>query len=93
MKDKDALDVLRILRAVPAELLRDTLDRLRQDALAGIVTREALDYLGTLFGSRTGIGTKMAVRATATLEDPELIAVACETLATDLLQELTDTLH
>jgi hypothetical protein len=87
LKDKDALDVLRILRAVPSEVLTETLDRLRHDDLAGTVTREALDYLRTLFGSRTGLGTEMAMRATERLEDPVTIAVSCEALATDLLQE------
>jgi hypothetical protein len=93
MKDKDALDVLRILRAVPSEILKETLTRLRHDDLAGIVTREALDYLRTLFGSRAGLGTQMAVRATERLEDPEMIAVSCEALATDLLQDLADLIH
>ena len=55
------------------------------------MTREALDYLRTLFGSRTGLGTQMAVRATERLEEPETIAVSCEALATDLLQELLNT--
>jgi hypothetical protein len=91
MKDKDALDVLRILRAVPSEVLKEVLNRLRHDDLAGTVTHEALDYLRTLFGSRAGLGTQMAVRATERLADPETIAASCEALATDLLQELAGT--
>jgi hypothetical protein len=55
------------------------------------VTLEALEYLRTLFGSRSGLGTQMAVRATEGLEHPEAIATSCETLATDLLQELAST--
>jgi hypothetical protein len=91
LKDKDALDVLRILRAVPSEVLKEVLSRLRHDDFAGTVTLEALEYLRTLFGSRSGLGTQMAVRATEGLEHPEAIATSCETLATDLLQELAST--
>jgi hypothetical protein len=91
LKDKDALDVLRILRAVPSEILKETLARLRHDDLAGAVTREAFDYLRTLFGSREGLGTRMAVQATEGLVDPETIAASCEVLATELLQELAHT--
>jgi hypothetical protein len=93
LKDKDALDVLRILRAVPREVLRETLVRLRHDDLAERVTREALDYLRTLFGSREGLGTQMVVQATERLEDPEMIAGSCEALATDLLQDLAAMAH
>jgi hypothetical protein len=93
MKDKDALDVLRILRAVPSEVLKETLARLRHNDLAGTVTREALEYLRILFGSRTSLGTRMAVRATERLEEPETIAASCEALATDLLQDLADVIH
>jgi hypothetical protein len=79
--------------AFPSEDLKDTLSRLRQDNFAGIVTREALDYLRTLFSSRTGLGTQMAVRATEKLEEPETIAVSCEALATELLDELASTVR
>jgi hypothetical protein len=76
--------------AVSSEVLKEILDRLRHDDLAGTVTREALDYLRTLFGSRTALGTEMAMRATERLEDPVTIAASCEALATDLLQEFAD---
>jgi hypothetical protein len=91
VKDKDALDVFRILRVVPTEVLADTLDGLEHDHLAATVTREAMEYLRSLFGSRDAVGTQMAVRATEGLEDPEAIARACEALAIDLLQGLTQT--
>lgn len=93
LKDKDALDVLRILRAIPAELLKEMLNRLQHDDLAGTVTHEALEHLQTLFGSRAALGTQMAVRATERLEDPEMLAASCEALATDLLQDLADMAH
>jgi hypothetical protein len=89
LKDKDALDVLRILRAVPSEVLKEKLDRLRNDDLAGTVTHEALDYLRTLFGSRESLGTRMAVRATEKLEEPKTIAASCEALATELLEDFS----
>ena len=63
LKDKDALDVLRILRAIPINALAEGLGRLRADSLAGEVTREAIAHLGTLFGSVSAAGTEMAIRA------------------------------
>ena len=80
--------MLRILRAVPSEVLVEALDRLQDDDLAGTVTREALEYLRTLFCSRAGLGNQMAVRAIERLENPDTIAASCEALATDLLQDL-----
>lgn len=88
LKDKDALDVLRILRAIPTTTLATGLDRLRRDDLAGVVTREAMVLLRDFFGSRATTGTQMVVRATERLEDPETIAASCEALVHDLLQEL-----
>ena len=74
LKDKDALDVLRISsRRSGRSPERKHWTASRHDDLAGTVTREALDHLRTLFGSRAGLGTQMAVRATERLEDPDAI--------------------
>ena len=88
LDDKDALDVLRILRSISTETLVQGLNRLRADRNAGEVTREAITYLGQLFDSSDGEGTRMAVRATERLENPATIAASCEALTNDLLSAL-----
>ncbi len=89
LKDKDALDVLRLLRAISTETLAHGLRELRQSALAGEVTREAIDHLRDLFGTTAAPGTLMAVRATERLEDPAAIAESCVVLTDELLQALS----
>jgi hypothetical protein len=84
LKDKDALDVLRLLRAIPVERLVQGLRELGDSALAGDVTREALAHLQGLFGETSSPGTVMVVRATQRLEDPDTMAASCVTLAEDL---------
>lgn len=88
LKDKDALDVLRLLRAIPVERLAQGLRELGDSALAGEVAREAIAHLQTLFGAATSPGTVMVVRATERLEDPRFIAASCVALADDLIRAL-----
>jgi hypothetical protein len=88
VKDKDALDVLRILRTIPIRTLAEGLGRLQADSLSGEVTREALVHLGTLFGSVSALGTEMVIRATERLADPTEMARSCELLTTELLDAL-----
>ena len=84
VKDKDGLDVLRLLRAIPTERLAQDLAKLLQQDVSRNVTEEAVGYLSTLFGTTTSEGTQMAVRATELLEDPEQIAASCAALASEL---------
>lgn len=86
--NKDALDVLRLLRAVPTEKLANTLRILRENATAGDATRVAQQYLRELFANRRGHGAQMAARAVQLLEDPDTIIESCVLLATDLLTSL-----
>lgn len=88
LKDKDALDVLRLLRGVPVASLARALRALRDDTVAGPVTREAIQYLRDWFGTTSATGTLMAVRATERLEDPATIAASCAALTEELLDEL-----
>jgi len=85
LKDKDALDVLRLLRASPMETLVSGVRRLLGDQLCLDVTREAVEYLRDLFSTPGAPGSQMVVRATARLEDPVAIARSCAVLATELL--------
>lgn len=85
---KDALDVLRLLRAVPTPVLAARLRVVLAGESSAEVTREALEYLGDLFGGRRRRGALMAALAAAPLEDPETIAASCAVLAGDLLEAI-----
>jgi hypothetical protein len=87
-EDKDALDVLRLLRGTTTEVLASGLERLAASDLAGEVTREAVRFLEELFGTPDARGAQMAARAATPLEDPTTIAASCAGLAGDLLQAL-----
>jgi len=63
VRDKDALDVLRLLRAVEPEDMADRLRTLARSPLSADVTAEALELLPTLFGGPDSEGVLMAVRA------------------------------
>lgn len=89
VKDKDALDVLRILRAIPTEMLVNSLRSLLADPLSDEVTREGMTHLAALFGSASAAGTQMVVRATERLEDPAEMARSCELLVKELLEAMT----
>lgn len=88
LKDKDALDALRLLRAIPVERLAQGLRELGDSTLAGDVTREAIGHLHALFGATSSSGTVMVVRATERLEDPDVMAASCVALADDLIRAL-----
>lgn len=88
LDDKDALDVLRLLRAVQTTTLATGLRRLLADEVAQAVAREAVDHLAQLFGATGAPGTQMAVQATERLEDPAAIAGSCVALTTRLVDEI-----
>jgi hypothetical protein len=87
--DKDALDVLRLLRAVPIETLAGGLRRLAGEELTAPVTTEAGGFLRDLFGKPTSPGSQMASRAAAPLEDEDTIRQSCAALAGELLIAMT----
>ncbi len=86
--DKDALDVLRLLRAIEACEIAERFVRIESDERARAVALRAMELLPELFGSPTGAGCVMAVRATAGLEDPDEIAGSCTALAGDVVAAL-----
>ncbi len=87
-EDKDALDILRLLRETPTETVASRLQRLLQVELSRDVTEEAIRLLAELFATPDAKGSLMAARAATPLEDPETIAASCAALASDLLQAL-----
>ena len=89
LKDKDALDVFRLLQGTETVPMASTLSGLSQDDIAGVVTRESLDHLLSLFGSEAAEGTQMLLRATAGLVEQANLIVSCTTLVADLLEALS----
>lgn len=88
VSNKDALDVLRLLRANDARELAITIKVLADDPVSGEVTREAVDLLRTLFGERTALGPELAAAATRGLMDEDEIRESCVALAEELLAAL-----
>lgn len=85
VKDKDALDVFRLLRAIATDDLAQRLDGLLLDRDAEPVTRTALAYLHDLFGHSGAIGIQLAIRASARLIDPNELAQSAIALSQMLL--------
>jgi hypothetical protein len=85
VKDKDALDILRLLRAIDPKTTATRLRDLALDGLAGIVTKEAIAMMPELFGGAASPGSLMAARAAAGAEDPDVIATSCVALVSELL--------
>lgn len=86
LQDKDALDVFRLLRAVPTDELVSRFERLRANPKTAPVATEAVDQVTRLFGSPRAQGCVMAVRAAGPTEDGRILASSLATLADDLLQ-------
>jgi len=84
--DKDALDILRLLRAVPTQTLAGGLTRLADSELARPTTTEAVQLGSQLLGSEARPGVQMAVRAAGPSEDSEVIAASLVALWSDLEQ-------
>ena len=88
LKDKDALDVFRILRGTSTRELAGRIAAAQADDRSRDVTRLAIDALPDLFGGPDGEGVRMSVRATEGLMlDAEVVA-ALNTLTKDLLSAL-----
>jgi hypothetical protein len=88
LKDKDALDVLRLLRGTTTADVAARYQQLLDDGVSEALAREALSLLKTQFAERRAVGVDMAVRATAALVDEEQVRASCTILANDLLDAL-----
>lgn len=84
--DKDALDVLRLLRAVSTDVMADGIHTLLNEEISAGVTEEALTFLRDLFSEPSRPGCQMAARAAAPLESENTITASCAVLTQDLLQ-------
>jgi cytochrome c peroxidase len=86
--DKDALDVLRLLRAVPTTRLAATFATLLETEPAAAVTGEAVSGISELFSDPRAAGSQMAARAAGPLADPDEIAASSSALARDLVEAI-----
>lgn len=89
--EKDALDVLRLLRTVPTAQLADGLRGLLDSDVARAVTTEALTLAAELLARPDSPGPQMAAQAAGGLEDPDVIASSLATLWSDLSNALAGT--
>jgi len=88
LQNKDAHDVFRLLN-LPTEQLASTISRLRDDPLAGPVTRTALTYLQEMFAAGPqALGSVAAGLAEQDVGDPDVTAAAAAALADDLITSL-----
>jgi methylthioribose-1-phosphate isomerase len=86
--DKDAMDILRLLRGVTTVALAASVRELLMDGRSAEVAAEALQHLERLFGSAAAEGSQMAARSAELLENAAEIAASCTALAGDLLAAL-----
>jgi hypothetical protein len=89
VKPKDALDVLRLLQAIPSAGLAEGFVGLRADETAGPVTSEALGKLPGLFGDSDSPGSQLAAEAAAP-EPSDVIAASCAALCRELLDAIRE---
>lgn len=88
LRDKDALDIYRLLRGVPTADLAKRLHRLLADPRSAVVAAEAIEHLRRLFGSSQAQGSGMAARAVEALESEQTTRASCALLAEELLSAL-----
>jgi hypothetical protein len=86
--DKDALDVLRLLRGTETNELVSRYQKLLSDHRSAEAAKAGRTLLESLFGKRTGIGVEMAIRSAGVLADADEIAASCVALAGDFLGAL-----
>ena len=89
-RDKDALDVVRLLRGVETEPLARRMGKLLNDERSARVAAEALELLARLFGQPDGPGLRMVERAVEGVMDPAEVTAAARLLALDLLEAMNE---
>ncbi len=86
--DKDALDVLRLLRGTETDDLAKRCEKLLNDHRSAEAAKVGHGLIETQFAKRSGTGVEMAVRSAGALADADEIAASCVALAGDLLAAL-----
>lgn len=88
LKDKDALDVYRLLRAVEPGVFAGGFERLLANNLSAESARSAVRDFGDLFADGAGVGVDMTVRATEILIPEAEVRAALPLLAQELLRSV-----
>jgi hypothetical protein len=88
LRDKDAHDVYRLMKALPTNAFVTSLSDLRVHPVAGETTEAGIRLLGELFGSEDRLGCVMAGRAEGLLGDADVTAAQAAALALDILEAL-----
>ena len=88
LNDKDALDVVRLLRGAATADMASRMRGMVADSRAREAARPALPWLAELFGQRRGEGVRMAQRAASGLVDAAEIEASCVALASELLRSI-----
>lgn len=88
LKDKDALDVFRLLRGTPTADMARRLSVVLADSRSAGSTRLAIAAFPALFAQASGSGVQMALRATAGLMADAEVTASLVSLAKDLSAEL-----
>jgi hypothetical protein len=86
--DKDALDVYRLLRAIPTEELARRFRKLLEDPRSRQAAETAHVQLPQLFGRINAPGAQMTVRAAHPLESGDVLAASVAALTQDLMAAL-----
>ena len=85
LRDKDALDVLRLLRGTEPDELVERVRHILAHQVSADVTKHGLAYLDELFRRPTSLGSRMAGRAVGELQDQDEIRQSCAALTDELL--------
>ena len=85
MRDKDALDIFRLLQAVETRELAERLKLLCTSELSRSVTLEAIDQFRTMFADERSPGVAMARRLGNEVDAGDFISTSLVLLAQDLL--------
>jgi hypothetical protein len=88
LSDKDALDVVRLLRGTETDDLAARYEKLLADARSAEVAKAGRAFFAAQFSKRADPGVQMAIRSAGVLADPDQIAASCEALSSDLLAAL-----
>ncbi|MCC6812242.1 MAG: hypothetical protein IT381_32775 [Deltaproteobacteria bacterium] len=86
--DKDALDVLRLLRGTETDDLATRYKKLLADGRSQGAGQKGLALFEAQFAARSGVGVEMAIRSASPLVSADEIAASCQALAMDLLSAL-----
>lgn len=86
VNDKDAADVVRVMRKAAPAAIRETFVRLLQHPVAGGASTRALSLLDALFGRAGRPGTEMAVRALRLAMPADEVEALCVAYTRELLR-------